>query len=426
MRITRFRIKNFKSIRLAECSDPPDFMVVCGGNGCGKSALLAALVFAKEASGSYANGPSVQSSAVSADASQCQVSFTMAFTDAECAFLRAPPNLPHPQYPPYQPFSGSTATVEVTLRKNQPDQALSVQCPDAVRRLLSSYSRAAGATGFFDFIDAHRVYPRMQVSSWEPHSISDEAARGTLVCPDPTLMGPPHHGGSKFQLTKRYLAGMVMRDLQLLQRSQRGEGVASADSLAEFRQMFNEFLAPLRFVEVDISVTPFRYIIATPRGEIDIDDLSSGEKEILNVFARFHQLRPRDSIIFFDEADAHLHPDLQRRYLQALRHFAKTNQLWLTTHSPEMMFAAGSGHLYTLTRVAAETSTNQFLRVTQDDQLHEVLSEVMGSRGLVQLQPANRIRSKERSRPQIVRFTRHFIHPVFIMSVSCRSEIQPL
>ena len=250
--------------------------------------------------------------------------------------------------------------------------------------MLSSYSRADGSPGFFDFIDAHRVYPRMQVSSWEPGSTSDEAAKGTLVVPGQDYVGPMHpHQGSKFLMTKRYLAGMVMRDLQALQRSQRSGSISSSDSLAEFRQLFNEFLAPLKFVEVDISVTPFRYIVSTPRGEIDIDDLSSGEKEVLNVFVRFHQLRPERSIIFFDEADAHLHPDLQRRYLGALRSFAKGNQLWLTTHSPEIMFAAGSDHLYTIARMPPDSDANQFLRVTQSDQLHEVLAEVMGSRGLV-------------------------------------------
>lgn len=382
MRITYFRIENFKSIRLAECTNPPDFMVVCGGNGCGKSALLSALVLAKEASGSYGNGPGDQLTSISADAIQCRIVVTLEFDEAEQAFLKEVPSLPHHR-PTSQPFAGPTATIDVTLRKGQPNQPPSIQCPEAVRRLLSSYSRVVGAPGFFDFIDAHRVYPRMQVSSWEPHSTSDEAAKGTLVVPGQDHAGPARQPGSKFQLTKRYLAGLVMRDLQLLQRSQRSGSISTSDSLAEFRQLFNEFLAPLRFIDVDITLVPFRYIISTPRGEIDIDDLSSGEKEVLNVFVRFHQLRPERSIIFFDEADAHLHPDLQRRYLGALRNFAKGNQLWLTTHSPEMMCAAGSDHLYTITRVPPSNGTNQFLRVTENDQLHEVLSEVMGSRGLV-------------------------------------------
>jgi hypothetical protein len=32
MRITHFRIENFRNLRLAECENPPDFMAICGGN----------------------------------------------------------------------------------------------------------------------------------------------------------------------------------------------------------------------------------------------------------------------------------------------------------------------------------------------------------------------------------------------------------
>jgi hypothetical protein len=53
MRIVSFRIENFRNLRLAECSSVPDFMLICGGNGCGKSALLEALMTAKEYAGAY-------------------------------------------------------------------------------------------------------------------------------------------------------------------------------------------------------------------------------------------------------------------------------------------------------------------------------------------------------------------------------------
>jgi hypothetical protein len=110
--------------------------------------------------------------------------------------------------------------------------------------------------------------------------------------------------------------------------------------------------------------------------------MSSGEKEVLNVFIRFHQLKPKGAVILFDEADAHLHPDLERRYLDTLRDIAAGNQLWLTTHSPEMMIAAGSESLYTVLK-EPPPSGNQFVRVTETAELHRALSEVMGSRGLV-------------------------------------------
>ena len=44
MRILDFRIENFRNLRLAECNPVSDFMLICGANGCGKSALLEALI----------------------------------------------------------------------------------------------------------------------------------------------------------------------------------------------------------------------------------------------------------------------------------------------------------------------------------------------------------------------------------------------
>jgi hypothetical protein len=174
-----------------------------------------------------------------------------------------------------------------------------------------------------------------------------------------------------------------MRDIQDAQRTHREGNVQFKDSLKPIRDFFTSFFAPMKFADVLIHKTPFMYVIETPRGVIDIDDMSSGEKEVLNTFIRFHELNPRGAIILFDEADAHLHPDLERRYLQVLRNIGKGNQLWLTSHSPEMMIEAGSESLYTILKEPQANNSNQFVRVTSSEQLHSALSEVMGTRGLV-------------------------------------------
>ena len=184
----------------------------------------------------------------------------------------------------------------------------------------------------------------MQLSTWDTSFLSDERAKGTLGAT----------GIAKFENTKAYLASLVMRDLQDAQASQRAGKTEFVDSVKPIREFFDSFFAPMKFADVRIDTSPFQYRIETPRGVIDLDDLSGGEKEVLNTYIRFHQLNPRGSIILFDEADAHLHPDLERRYLQVLRDIGNGNQLWLTTHSPEMMIAAGSTALYGAERTTTE------------------------------------------------------------------------
>jgi predicted ATPase len=220
------------------------------------------------------------------------------------------------------------------------------------RQLLGYYSGALGSPGFFDYIGTYRRTQKSQLRTWDADYLSDATAKQTLASDE-----------QKFQFTKQYLAALRMGDLQQLQTSLQSGKAVYADSLKEIREFFDLFFSPMKFKDVFINKSPFEFAISTPLGDIDIDDLSSGEKEILNMFIRFHQLKPNGAIILFDEADAHLHPDLERRYLEVLRRLGQDNQMVLTTHSPEMMIAAGTDSLYTILKEAPAGGGNQFVRL---------------------------------------------------------------
>ncbi len=361
MRITYFRIENFRNIRLAECENPPDFMVICGGNGCGKSALLNALMTAKEHAAPY-GGFQADPRSVSADAEMAKITMSLQFSPRERDWYQE-------HYKQECPEND-----EIIIEIQSGGRARVPKRSAVTKNLLGWYSRKyKQSPGFFDYIDAHRITQKKQLSTWDASALSDERFKQTLG----------QLGTSKFQFTKEYLASLVMGDAQDMLASHRSGNPQFPDSLKEIRDFFNNFFAPMEFVDVRIDSSPFKYIIRTPRGDIDIDDLSGGEKEILNTFIRFHQLKPEGAVILFDEADAHLHPDLERRYLEILKSFSNTNQLWLTTHSPEMMISAGSESLYTVLKEPLNNRTNQLVRVSNDDILHEALSDVMGSRGLI-------------------------------------------
>jgi predicted ATPase len=362
MRIAGFRIENFRNIRLAECLNVPDFVVICGGNGSGKSALLQALITAKEHAAAYGRF-TFDPRAVSADSDFSLLSLKIELSAEECAFAA-------------RRFGGlgpSVGEFEVSLPKGG-TATVTKNTLGSSLQLLGHYSTESHDTaGFFDYIEAYRQLPKLQLTNWNSEALSDAQTKQTLSAPSTT----------KFSNTKTYLAGLVMRDLQELQRTSSVGTPVVVDSLKPIRDFFDSFFAPMKFKGVLIHTSPFRYMVETPRGEIDVDDLSAGEKEILTTFIRFHQLRPKRAIILFDEADAHLHPDLERRYLEVLREVGKGNQVWLTTHSPEMMIAAGSDALFTVLREPSPAVPNQFQRVTTSQQLHTALSEMMGSRGLI-------------------------------------------
>lgn len=359
MRILKFQIKNFRNIRFAECNEVPDFMVICGGNGCGKSSLLEALMTAKESCGTYYNFQ-LDRSCVSANAEKSNISLEIAFLDKEREFAKKYLNCNCPEK--------DVLEVEITKLGERHVKFFTTN----LVHLLRHYSAGEDSPGYFDYITAHRRIEKTAMSSWNAELISDENAKRTFV------------SENKFQQTKNYLASLEMNDLHKIKNQLReGKVPENIDSLKQIKDVFNRFFNPLKFKDIYLDKPPFRFVIDTPSGEIDIDELSSGEKEIFNIFVRFHQLHPNGSVILFDEADAHLHPDLDRRYLLELKEISKGNQVILTTHSPEMMIAAGSESLYTLIKNPIDCNSNQLVRVTQNDSLHEALSEIMGSRGIV-------------------------------------------
>ena len=72
----------------------------------------------------------------------------------------------------------------------------------------------------------------------------------------------------------------------------------------------------------------------------DLDELSSGEKEILYGYLRIRNSAPRYSIILLDEPELHLNP----RLIRGLPEFYRKNlgevlgnQMWLVTHSDALL-----------------------------------------------------------------------------------------
>ncbi|CAK0749543.1 AAA family ATPase [uncultured Gammaproteobacteria bacterium] len=71
-----------------------------------------------------------------------------------------------------------------------------------------------------------------------------------------------------------------------------------------------------------------------------LDQLSSGEKSLMQLMLRIHLHLTNHSIVVIDELDAHLHPKLQHRLYQALKSLIAENPgltLVATTHSLELI-----------------------------------------------------------------------------------------
>jgi energy-coupling factor transporter ATP-binding protein EcfA2 len=70
---------------------------------------------------------------------------------------------------------------------------------------------------------------------------------------------------------------------------------------------------------------------------LPIDSLSSGEREVFSTVLDLLLHEPSDCIIFFDEPEMHLHPELSFRLLRTLKNVGERNQFIFCTHSPDII-----------------------------------------------------------------------------------------
>lgn len=136
--------------------------------------------------------------------------------------------------------------------------------------------------------------------------------------------------------------------------------------------------------------------------ELDIDDLSSGEKSIVILFlplledqvrdklqlledmAKPGQVaaeRNEDRVVLIDEPEQHLHPDLQAKILSYMRGLSKTSrvQFVITTHSPTIMDQAFDDELFVLSPPVEGVVENQLRRIATNAERLEALKQLAGS-----------------------------------------------
>src|SRR5690606_29063975 len=98
---------------------------------------------------------------------------------------------------------------------------------------------------------------------------------------------------------------------------------------------FHQLLAPKVMLDLDPRDQKIYYEHEGERRPIST--LSSGEKEVLNIVFDFILRNPSDCVVFFDEPELHLHPELSYKLLQTLSSSGANNQFIFCTHSPDII-----------------------------------------------------------------------------------------
>ncbi len=122
--------------------------------------------------------------------------------------------------------------------------------------------------------------------------------------------------------------------------------------LEKIKQSFKIFFPEKVFLE-QLSRTEetkdYRLMIKNEDGSIvDLDQLSSGEREVIAFFTYLCTKATNNSILIIDEPELHLHSKWQSIMLYAIHKLFPNSQLFLATHSKEIHESSSESELFEL------------------------------------------------------------------------------
>ena len=185
-----------------------------------------------------------------------------------------------------------------------------------------------------------------------------------------------------FKKIQSQKTGIANRAIQLRDQGHKQMNLEFNDPLDPFRDAFGKLLGPKKLHQADVQKQRLTYMEGAE--ERDIQTLSSGEREVLNVTFDFILRKPSHSVVFFDEPELHLHPELLARLITTLRTVGESNQFILISHSPEVIASSLDDTVIFLTPPREDLS-NQAVVLKEKDSAAEALHRLGQSIGVISL-----------------------------------------
>jgi predicted ATPase len=425
MHFDSLSISNLRAVKKFHVDDLGSFVVVAGQNGSGKSCVFDAIRLLKSAYGGYSANEYHQWFGEFAVNLQDKGSILKLFRDRTTSIvIRASVSFAESEVlymqdrteelveplawlqvtgQPVDHWTWNRASMALQLQHLQPQlNAVSAEFAGNVRAALgrSSYeieleittngelrvreclpiavafqAYAPDYLGVVEYHSASRSYERQEVGgiNLDARAFEDQRRQRRL-----------YNWQDKYRNVKTELATSYLRSIIARESGQQLAGEDLNETLIELFQTF----FPDKVYE---GVRPkaggsLEFPVRLRSGEThDIDDLSSGEKEILYGYLKLRNSAPRNSVILLDEPELHLNPSLLQGFADFYyRHLgaAQSNQLWLVTHSDTLLRQAVGNANYRVyqmvTAHALDGRENQAVEVVADDDVERVTIDLVG------------------------------------------------
>ena len=157
-------------------------------------------------------------------------------------------------------------------------------------------------------------------------------------------------------------------------------------------KVVNEINRIFNILEVDVKLNGFSKdektmpIFENSAGEeFDINDLSSGEKQLFLRTLSIKMLEPKNSIILIDEPELSLHPKWQQRIVEVYKNIGENNQIIVATHSPHILGSVSNENIFILYRNEngkIEVRTGEELYSSYGQPVDRILKDIMGLKSI--------------------------------------------
>ena len=251
--------------------------------------------------------------------------------------------------------------IRLSLRK---DAALDSSIPFAIFIAMSSYRPRELGTVFFK--NAHRQFQRMPNLQFNFKNEKDHLG---------------YYWESK--TAKQILGDRFIRNI-ILEKAGLNKDDRISESLIE---LFDRFLPGKRFTGPKIDENgKIIFPVMLPNGRShDLDDLSSGEKELIYGYVHLVSEGLKDSIIIIDEPEVHLNPRMIKGLVEYYdEHFSKEfcNQMIFTSHSDvlvrDLVSTQEVAVIHLDTQVGGDK--NQAVRVDHFSKMQRLLYDLAGDK----------------------------------------------
>lgn len=369
MRIDSIYIRNFRGIRHAEISDLADasIVTVSGPNGAGKSLLFEALTVLWRSTTPWGQLDVKRLVGPWGDSAELKAVF--ALTSEEQVALQA---FGADKVEPEHGNAPSSMSLQTRISREGQFGTIEPVVDSRWGQIFwSTDFSSMHSFAHLDYLPADRSIQRGEQAQVNPAMLSAEQTEGLRQ----QVFNSFVQQRSILTLTgvQPFLASLdyldMLADREGRPRSGDFEAITDPFETATRKKINRPVIDPLAPFGASLRVD-------TPAGSThELDQLSSGEQEVLSLMFFVRRLNASGGLLLVDEPELHLHPSLQQLLFSVMEQVAERAQVWIVTHAPKLVTSAPLSAVLHMSPTDG-TDSNQLVKASDEELRGRLLSDI--------------------------------------------------